>query len=68
MIKLFERMKENRTKAKDWENAKFLLRMRLDEIRMQSGKRGSLLEHEIEEGAKQALKMLQEAFKEIDCD
>jgi hypothetical protein len=52
MIKLFERMNENRSKTKYFDEISAYIKQRLDAIREESAKRGSLLPIEIEEGSK----------------
>jgi tRNA-dihydrouridine synthase len=55
MIKLFEKMNENKSKTKYFDELQAYLKYRLTQIRLESSRRGQLLPIEIEEGAKQAL-------------
>jgi len=66
MIKLFEKMNENKSKTKYFDELQAYLKYRLSQIREESSRRGQLLPIEIEEGAKQALQLLNTAFNEID--
>ena len=66
MIKLFEKMNENKSKTKYFDELQAYLKYRLNQIRLESSRRGQLLPIEIEEGAKQALQLLNSAFTAID--
>lgn len=68
MIKLFEKMSDTKAKLKYFDRLRMLLRLRLTEIRRDGAKRGALLDSEITEASKPALKVLMEAFKEIDVE
>lgn len=68
MIKLFERMSETKSKHHHFDRFRLMLRRRLQEIREDSSQRGLILEKEIHDGAKPALRNLEAAFREIDLE
>ena len=66
MIKLFEKLSMNKASEKFFDRIRILLRERLNEIKEQGERRGTLLDSEILEGAKPALQLLNAAYREID--
>jgi hypothetical protein len=67
MIKLFEKMSDTRAKRyRYFDVVRTVLRKRLEQIRAESNERGYIMDSEIKEGAEPAIRMLQQAYLEID--
>ena len=68
MIKLFEKMFKEKSSDRYFERVRMLLKERIIEIREASAKRGMYLDKEIKEASDSALKLITDAFTEIEKD